>query len=184
MLDWLKTILGEQYTEDIDKKVSSEIGKAFVSKTDFDAKNEAYKGLQGQIADRDKQLDDLKKVDAAALQAEITRLQGENQTAKETHEKQLSELQFDHALDGALSAAKARDAVSVKANLNRDALKFSDGKIVGLDEQLTALKTSKDYLFESDTPAPQIIGSTTGAPAADMSTANLRSVMGLPAKQE
>ena len=30
MLDWLKTILGEAYSEKIDKKVSDEIGKAFV----------------------------------------------------------------------------------------------------------------------------------------------------------
>ena len=27
MLEWLKTILGDQYTEEIDKKVSDEIGK-------------------------------------------------------------------------------------------------------------------------------------------------------------
>ena len=27
MLDWLKTILGEAYSEEIDKKVSEEIGK-------------------------------------------------------------------------------------------------------------------------------------------------------------
>ena len=30
MLDWLKTILGEAYSEEIDKKVSDEIRKAFV----------------------------------------------------------------------------------------------------------------------------------------------------------
>ena len=29
-LEWLKGILGDKYTEDIDKQVSAEIGKAFV----------------------------------------------------------------------------------------------------------------------------------------------------------
>ena len=27
MLEWLKTILGDHYTEDIDKQISAEIGK-------------------------------------------------------------------------------------------------------------------------------------------------------------
>lgn len=39
MLEWLKEILGDGYSEDVDKKVSAEIGKRFVSKGDFDAKN-------------------------------------------------------------------------------------------------------------------------------------------------
>ena len=49
MLDWLKKILGDSYTEDIDKQVSVEIGKHFVSKTDFNAKNDELKDAKGQI---------------------------------------------------------------------------------------------------------------------------------------
>ena len=30
MLEWLKNILGDSWTEDIDKKISAEIGKFFV----------------------------------------------------------------------------------------------------------------------------------------------------------
>lgn len=50
MLDWLKKILGDSYTEDIDKQVSVEIGKHFVSKTDFNAKNDELKDAKGQIS--------------------------------------------------------------------------------------------------------------------------------------
>ena len=39
MLDWLKTILGEAYSEEIDKKVSEEIGKNFVARADFNTLN-------------------------------------------------------------------------------------------------------------------------------------------------
>ena len=35
MLEWLKTILGDHYTEDIDKQISAEIGKGFVARADF-----------------------------------------------------------------------------------------------------------------------------------------------------
>ena len=34
-LEWLKTILGDMYTPEIDTAVSQEIGKGFVSRTDF-----------------------------------------------------------------------------------------------------------------------------------------------------
>ncbi len=49
MLDWLKTILGDTYTEDIDKKVSDEIGKQFVSRTDFNTLNETKKTLENTV---------------------------------------------------------------------------------------------------------------------------------------
>lgn len=46
MLEWLKTILGDAYTDDIDKKVSAESVRGFVSKSDFNQANEAKKGLE------------------------------------------------------------------------------------------------------------------------------------------
>ena len=49
MLEWLKGILGEGYTEEIDRAVSAEIGKGFVAKADFDAKNTELKTLRGQM---------------------------------------------------------------------------------------------------------------------------------------
>lgn len=49
MLEWLKTILGDTYTEDIDTKVSDEIGKLFVSRTDFNTLNETKKTLENTV---------------------------------------------------------------------------------------------------------------------------------------
>lgn len=49
MLEWLKAILGDTYTEDIDKKVSDEIGRQFVSRTDFNTLNETKKTLEGTV---------------------------------------------------------------------------------------------------------------------------------------
>ena len=83
MLEWLKTILGDNYSEEIDTAISGEIGKGFVSKANYDQRNTAYKDLQKQIAERDTQLEELKKVDTAKLQEEIVKLQTTNKTAKE-----------------------------------------------------------------------------------------------------
>ena len=50
-MDWLKDILGDAHTEDIDKKIASYIGKNFVSKADFRAESDKVKNLEGQIAE-------------------------------------------------------------------------------------------------------------------------------------
>lgn len=81
-MDWLKEILGEAHTEDLDKKIAGYIGKNFVSKSDFRAETDKVKSLESQITERDSQLEALKKIDTAGLQSKITELQEENRQAK------------------------------------------------------------------------------------------------------
>ena len=149
-LEWLKGILGDSYTEEIDKSISKEIGKQFVTKADFNSANEAKKALETQIADRDKQLEELKKVDSTKLQAEITRLQQENTTAKSNYENELTKVKLNSALDVALMSAKARDVKAVKPFLDMDLIKLDGDKLLGLEEQLKTVKTEKGYLFEAE----------------------------------
>ncbi len=60
MLEWLKPILGDSYNDEIDKRVSQEIGKNFVSKTDFNLKSEALKTAEKNLGERDRQLNELR----------------------------------------------------------------------------------------------------------------------------
>ena len=69
MLEWLKTILGDSYTEEIDKKVSAEIGKGFVSRTDFNAKNEELKTAQGQLLDAKKTIEGFEAMDIEGIRS-------------------------------------------------------------------------------------------------------------------
>lgn len=84
MLEWLKNILGDGYTDEVDAKVSAEIGKNFVSKADFNQVNAAKKKAEDDVKTRDQQLETLKKStgDTAALQEQITTLQTQNAEAK------------------------------------------------------------------------------------------------------
>ncbi len=59
---------------DIDRQVSTEIGKNFVSKTDFSVVKEAKKQLEETVKERDAQLDKLSKIDTESLQATIETL--------------------------------------------------------------------------------------------------------------
>lgn len=162
MLDWLKDILGDSYTEDIDKKISQKIGEGFVAKSDFNQTNETKKQLETQIADRDKQLEELKKLDAPSLQAKITQLQDENAKQKSDYEQKIADMAFSSALDNALSAAGAKNVKAVKALLDTNTLILKDGKIVGLDDQLTQLKKTDGYLL-NDNPDVGSVQSTGGS---------------------
>ena len=148
MLDWLKEILGEHYTEDIDKRVSDKISKHFVSKADFAIKSDAVKNLENQLIERDRQIDELKKIDTAGLQNQITRLQNENKAAKEKFDADLAAVKLDAALDTAILGARGKNAKAIKALLDTSKLKLNDdGSIDGLD--LEAVKKTDAYLFET-----------------------------------
>ena len=165
MLSWLKDILGEAYTEEIDKKVSEQIGKDFVSRSDFNTTNEAKKSLEGQLKDRDKQLEELRKSasDSETLQQQIEKLQDENKAAKKEHEAELHKLKVDSAVTAALMGANAKNITAVKALLNlTDAKLAEDGTVVGLKDQITKLSKAEDtkFLFETVT----IKGTNPGEP--------------------
>ena len=84
-LEWLKTILGDGYTEDIESKIAQEIGKGFVSKADFNAVKTQQKKLEDDLKTRDTQLEELKKATgtAEALTAQIAALQEQNRKDKQ-----------------------------------------------------------------------------------------------------
>ena len=50
MLDWLKPILGDAYTEEIDSKIAAEIGKGFVARADFNEVGTAKKKPEQDVA--------------------------------------------------------------------------------------------------------------------------------------
>lgn len=154
MLDWLKTILGEAYSEEIDKKVSEEIGKNFVARADFNTLNTEKKNLADTVKERDKQLEALKAStgDVEALKTQIATLQTENATAAKAHEAEIKSLKIDTAVELALSAAKAKNVKAVKALLDLDKAELdADGTVKGLADQIKKLAEAPDsgFMFET-----------------------------------
>lgn len=167
---WLKEIIGEAYTEEMDAAACQAIGKDFVARADFNAKNTRVKELEAQVGQLEeaakghaKQLEELKK--SAGDNEELTRKIGElEQQAKAdraNYEKKLVAVRLSSAVDAELTAAGAKNTVAVKAVLAdylKDA-KIVDGKVVAKvgDESITlaakveALKkdASTDFLFGS-----------------------------------
>lgn len=153
MLEWLKEILGEQYSEDIDKKVSEEIGKNFVAKADFNNVNETKKTLEQQIKDRDKDIADLKKSagDNADLSQKYSDLQEKYKKDTESLNKTILDNQKNNAIEMAIMQAKGKNTKAIKALLDLDKISLKDdGTIEGLSEQMENLTKSDDskFLFE------------------------------------
>lgn len=171
MLEWLKNILGDGYTDEVDAKVSAEIGKNFVSKADFNQVNTAKKKAEDDVKARDQQLEDLKKStgDAAALQQQITTLQNQNAEAKKTYEAELARVRLDGAVEAALTAAGAKNNTAVKALLAdflKDAKLDDSGAVKGLAAEIDTLAKADAtaFLFNTtDGNAQQFKGMQPGA---------------------
>ncbi len=125
--------------------------KGFVPKVRFDEVNTAKKKAEDDLKDRDTQLETLKKStgDAAELQAQITKLQTENQAAAEKHATELKDLTLTNAIKSVLTG-KVHDEALVAGLFDRSKLVVDGDKVVGLDDQLKGLKETKDFLFKPE----------------------------------
>lgn len=154
---WLKEIIGDAYTEDMDAAACQAIGKDFVARADFNAKNTRVKELEAQVGQLEeaakghaKQLDELKKSagDNEELKKQIETLQQENANQKKAHEAEMTQLRLDNAIDAALTAAGAKNIKAVRALLDTSKVKVGeDGKLTGFDDLLSAVQKSDSYLF-------------------------------------
>ena len=155
MFDFLKDTFGDealtfdQLTERLSKNESIKVVNAadgsYVPKEDYDALKDQLTEANAnaeKYADFDQQL----------------------QAAKDEGAAQLNAYKRDVEISKAFSAAHVSDEVSVKANLKLDDVQLGeDGKLTGLDDQLTALKESKPYLFTQPQQQLELGGSTQGA---------------------
>jgi hypothetical protein len=114
--------------------------------------------LKTQVTEANTTIEGFKKLDVDGIKAAADDWKAKAEQATKDAAEQLQALKFDHALEGALTGAKAKNLKAVKALLSNDGLKLNDdGSIVGLNEQLEKIKSENDYLFQDTTPAPQIV---------------------------
>ena len=131
----------KEILDQIMKLNGDDINKA---KGDTEELKETVKTLTGQLAQANKDLEALKEVDADKLQEEIDRLKGENDKAAKDYAAKVAEMQLSAAVKEALHAAEAKDVDLVIRNLDMSAVSLDkEGKLVGLDEQVTALKDNE-----------------------------------------
>jgi len=176
MLEWLKEILGDSYTEEIDKRVSAEIGKGFVAKADFDAKNTELKTVKGQLGEANKAIEEFKNMDIDGVRKAADDWKAKAEKAERDAAQRISDMEFDGVLKDAINAAKGRNAKAITALLDVSALKQSKNQAEDIKTALANIREGNSYLFEDDnkTPPPyapgtgsqSMGGTTTGVEAA------------------
>lgn len=139
-------------TEDQAKKVMDSLDGNFVTKARFNEVNEENKTLKQSVADRDKQLEDLKKSsgDNAELKKQIETLQQQNADQKKAHDAEMAQLKLDNAIDAALTAAGAKNIKAVRAMIDTSKMKLGeDGTVEGLPDAIKAVQKSDSYMFNT-----------------------------------
>jgi hypothetical protein len=153
-MDWLKELLKkagipEDKLDSMITDINKELPKHFIPKDKYNEAAEAKKKLEADLAARDTQLEQLKNAagNSEELKAQIEQLQAENQKAAEEWQAKMAQMQLDFAIEKALAAAKAKNPKAVKALLDLEKVKLDGEQLLGLDDQLKALKESDSYLF-------------------------------------
>ena len=165
--DFIKLGVPENVAEQCEAALNEEM-KGFIPKSRFNEVNEENKALKQSVSERDNQLDELKKSsgDNEALKKQIEDLQAQNAEQKKSYEAQMNQLKLDNAIDTALTAAGAKNGKAVKALLDMAKVALDkDGKLTGLDEQVSAVQKSDGYLFAEKQQPPQFKGFQPGAGA-------------------
>lgn len=98
-----------------------------------------------QISERDKQLEELKKIDVASYEQKIKEIQEENLKSKTDFENQLKQTKIDLSIENALIKAGAKNAQVFKSMVDTSKIIVDNDKIIGLDEQLENMK--KEYAW-------------------------------------
>ena len=142
-------------TEEQATKVMEGLNGSFVTKARFNEVNTELTTAKNTIKERDTQLETLKKAsgDTKALQDQITQLQADNKKKDTDHAAELKNLKISNAVELALTGAKAKNTVAVKALLADVIAKAElaeDGTVKGLDDEVKKLVEGKDTAFLFD----------------------------------
>lgn len=169
-MKWLREILEKAEVKDgkididgIIKSVETEFSKNAVEIDEFNIIREKLGQAETDIKNRDKQLEELKKVDVEKLNSEIIRLQQENKTNKEKGDIEIKQMRVSHAVDMALMKANVKGdkaMAAVKALLNLENAEFDGKTVKGLDKQIEDLKAdaSVGVLFDSKDKDVRLMG--------------------------
>ena len=134
------------------EKIVDDYGKNYVSKGQFNQKNEESKTLKGELDNYKNEIDKLKKdnKDNQSLIEQIDALKNQATEREKTYKAQAKQMQVNNLVELSLIKNKAKNTTAAKALLkDLDKAEIVDGDIKGLSEQIEALKKSDAYLFDA-----------------------------------
>lgn len=146
-----ETLQGIGLNDEQIRSVMAEYGKEINPLKQAQASAEQERdSLKAQLEDVNGQLSEAQKNSkkGSELQGQLKDLQKQFDDSKAKAEEQLQATKKDYEIAAALSKAGAKNDKAVKALLDTEKVNFDDnGKLIGLSEQLEAVKKDNDFLF-------------------------------------
>lgn len=156
-MDWLKKILESAKIEDgklnidsILESVNTEFPKYAVPKDKYNTLSTTKGELETQLKAANKQIEDFKGMDIDGIKKAADDWKLKAEKAETDAQAKITALQFNSALEIALSKSGAKSAKALKGLLDMDKIKFENDTLSGLDEQLKTIKEENDYLFGTE----------------------------------
>lgn len=133
--------------------------------------------LEQQVADRDKDIAELKKTsgDAAKIQEKLDELQGKYDKETEAYKAQLAQRDYQSAVDKAIadSGVKFTSKSAEKAFRAEIKLEMKDGALAGFDKYLEQAKSNDPSAFVKAGSRIDTQGSLEGGAGGDKAPATL-----------
>lgn len=144
--------------------IIEDYGKNYVSKTQFNEKNDAYKQAKQEIENLTADINNLSEANKAneALQSQIKELQDAATQREADYNENIKNMKIDTAITKALSKSGAMNETILTGLLDRTKIAIGeDNTITGIQEQINALKESDPYLFKQDSIKGVVPGDAT-----------------------
>ena len=151
-------------TEEQINAIIEDYGKNYVSKTQFNEKNDAYKQAKQEIENLTNDISTLSEANKAneALQSQIKELQDAATQREADYNENIKNMKIDTAITKALSKSGAMNETILTGLLDRTKIAIGeDNTITGIQEQIVALKESDPYLFKQDSIKGVVPGDAT-----------------------
>lgn len=170
---------GIEVPEEKKQGLETEFSESYREAQELMELNTELEGVKGQLSQANEQIAGFKELDIEGVKQKAAEWEQKYNQAAENSAREIEQLKFDFALDRELTKAQARNPKAVKALLDRDALKYDKGKIIGLEEQLETLKKKEDSAFLFGSAAPTVQFTTQSQSFQQMNDNDARAVMGL-----
>lgn len=143
--------------DEVIDKVMTENGNDLTNlKTTIATLQDDIKIKDGVIETKNTKISELEKVDIEALKT------AEYERGKAEGSAEVEKFKFQNALESKLKDFNVKDAKVIQALLDTEKIKYENDEITGLEEQITKVKETHDYLFNDTTPPPTFSKDTTG----------------------
>lgn len=196
MLKGLKELVAEirakadMTEEQVEQELNKLLPETWIPKAKFNELSEAKKKADDSIAELNKTLESLKsdKSTSEDLKKQIADLQEAQRRSDEEYKAQLATANRNHALESALTTAKAKSVKAVRALLDESKIIIADnGEVAGLKEQLEAVQKEHAYLFDTEGPnvpdKPRFGTQGTGTTSDDTLQGRMMAAAGIKGKE-